>query len=230
MMKNIRNILFDLDGTLIESSEGIINSILYSLDKMRVTEERPGELKDFIGPPLIQSYIHRYQLDHDTANLAVSYYREYFSAKGIYENNLYPGIRELLNLLVGNRFNLFVATSKPTVYADIIIKHHKLDHLFQGVVGSNLDHTRLEKTEIIGFLLEEFNLAGSFSGETNLRGPQAIMIGDRIHDIIGAKNNNLKSVFVTYGHGSKDKLVNVKPDWIVDSTEGLKRLLTDSLF
>lgn len=206
-MNNIRNILFDLDGTLIESSEGIINSVLYALDKMGIKEEQPEELESFIGPPLIESFAQRYNLPHEEANNAVQFYREYFAEKGILENRVYDGIPELLASLNEMEFQLWVATSKPTIYSEIILRHHHLDHHFQSITGSELDHSRVGKTDIIRYILDMYKLDAG----------ESIMIGDRKFDIEGAKDNGLQSVFVTYGHGDFDELGDMKPDYVVRS-------------
>ncbi len=214
-MRSIKNILFDLDGTIIEPEEGIINSVLYALNKLGIEEKSTAELKGFIGPPLIDSFTDRYSLTKTEANKAVNHYREFFSEKGIYQNTLYNGITDLLQELSDKGFRLFLATSKPTVFAKRIIAHFQLDHFFEDIVGSNLDNTRKDKTEIIEYLI---NLH-------DLRRSETIMIGDRKFDIIGAKNNSILSIGVTYGHGSNKELQDSNADLIVSSCLELQRLI-----
>ena len=166
-MNKIRNILFDLDGTIIEPEEGIINSILYALDKLKIEESDKDDLKSFIGPPLIDSFTNRYRLNNTEATEAVRFYREYFSKKGIYQNTLYENIIHLLIELNNDGFRLFLATSKPTIYAEKILTNFKIRSYFKGVVGSNLDNTRRDKTEIIKFVLTEFDLITQVSHYLN---------------------------------------------------------------
>lgn len=211
MLNKIENILFDLDGTLTNPKEGIINSILYALNKLGIKENRINELDSFIGPPLIESFAKRYNLADKDASDAVKFYREYFSVKGLYENELYPGIEKLLDFLMDKQYKLFVATSKPTIYTIRIIEHFKLDKYFTGIVGSNIDNTLTDKTEIISYVIDKYRIAPSSS----------VMIGDRSFDIIGAKNNLMHSIGVTYGYGSLDELESQSPDYIVRSISEL---------
>lgn len=205
MFEKIEYILFDLDGTLTNSKEGIVNSILYALRKLRIQEDHINKLDSFIGPPLRDSFAKRYNLNDAMADKAMHYYREYYSATGIFENILYPGIIEMLESLKSNKYKLFVATSKPTVYAIEVLKHFNLDTYFNAITGCHLDNTRTDKTEIISHIISSFGLLAD----------RSIMIGDRKHDIIGAKNNSMKTIGVTYGFGSLDELILHKPDFIV---------------
>jgi phosphoglycolate phosphatase len=182
MNDRIINVLFDLDGTLTDPKEGIINSILFSLKKLGIKESSVSELDAFIGPPLRNSYSARYNLSDKLADQAVSFYREYFSVKGIFENKIYPGVTDLLASLFSHNLKLFVATSKPTIYAEKILEHFKIDRYFRDVIGSNLDNTRTYKSEIIA-------CAVSVNG---LQSGNSVMVGDRKHDITGARNNSMK--------------------------------------
>ncbi len=215
MNNYINNVLFDLDGTLTDPKEGIINSILYALEKLNIKEDCINELDTFIGPPLRDSFVTRYNFSDELADKAVNFYREYFSTKGLFENKLYPGIPELLESLITSKIQLFVATSKPTHYSTKIIKHFNIDKYFVGVIGSNLDNTRTDKTEIISHIV-------SLHG---LKTENSIMIGDRKYDIIGAKNNSMKSIGVTYGYGSLEELSMHDPDFIVNNISELKSVL-----
>jgi len=211
----IDNILFDLDGTLTDPKEGIVNSILYALDKLEIQEKHIKELDSFIGPPLRDSFQKRYNLSEDLAEKAMTFYREYFSEKGLYENEVYTGIDELLEFLYSHNYKMFVATSKPTLFADRILRHFNLDKYFIEIIGSNLDNTRTDKTEIISHVVSVHRL------QTN----NSVMIGDRKHDIIGAKNNSMKSIAVTYGYGSLEEISLHKPDFIVNNCNELKSIL-----
>ena len=216
MISNVDNILFDLDGTLTDPKEGIVNSILYALEKLGIQESSISELDTFIGPPLQESFAKRYNLAVEHADMAVRFYREYYSEKGIYENKVYSGINELLESLSHMNYQLFVATSKPTVYASRILQHFKLNFYFNSIVGSHLDNTRTDKTEIISHIISNFSLKAS----------NTAMIGDRKHDIIGARNNAVKAIAVTYGYGSLEELTTHQPDYIVNNCHELGSLFS----
>lgn len=213
------NILFDLDGTLTDPKIGITKSVRYALNKMNIEVETLDELEIFIGPPLAVSFQDFYGFDETKTLAAIEYYREYFKVTGLYENEVYKGIRELLGELKKNEgVRLFVATSKPQVFAQQIIDHFELDSYFEYICGSELDGTRSAKAEVIGYLLENFNL----------KPEDTVMIGDRKHDIIGAHHHGIDSIAVGYGFGSKEELVNIKPTYLVHSIQELGQLLTVS--
>lgn len=216
MPPKFENILFDLDGTLTDPKEGIVNSILYALKKLDITENFVNELVTFIGPPLRDSFAKRYDLSITHAEKAVSIYREYFSTKGLFENELYPGVTELLETLSAQKCRLFVVTSKPTVYAERILMHFSLDKYFIKIIGSNLDNTLTDKTELIAHVVSTLGLdAGS-----------SVMVGDRKFDMIGARNNSMKAIGVTYGYGSLQELLFEKPYLIVNNCRELERALS----
>jgi len=216
MTNKTDTILFDLDGTLTDPKEGIINSILYALDKLGIRENFVEELDSFIGPPLRESFAARYNLSTELANRAVNIYREYFSTKGLFENKLYPGVDDLLKDLSSQNYKLFVATSKPTAYSKQILKHFNLNKYFVDIIGSNLDNSRTDKTEIISYVITLHSLHTS----------QCIMVGDRKHDIIGAKNNLMKTIGVTYGYGSFQELSDCKPDFIANDCAEIKSVIS----
>jgi phosphoglycolate phosphatase len=208
-MDNIKNILFDLDGTIINPKEGILNSIKYSLNHLKLSIPSDKELEKFIGPPLIDSYSKNFNLSPEQATKAVNLYRDFYADKGVHQSVLYNNIEEILNYLSNKNYRLFVATSKPTVFAKVIITHYNLSSLFTDIVGANLDNTRKDKSEIINFTIQS----------NNLNANESVMIGDTIYDIIGAKNNNLISIGVTYGFGSKLELE--KANYIINDIQEL---------
>jgi phosphoglycolate phosphatase len=213
MMDKIDNILFDLDGTLTDPKEGIVNSIVFALNKLGIHEKDIAELDTFIGPPLRESFLKRYNLTNELADKAMFYYREYFSVKGIYENKIYPGVKEMLESS-DQHYKLFVATSKPAVFAVEVLRYFKIDSYFDEIVGSNLDNSLTDKTEIISYLVST----------NGLQVNDSVMIGDRKHDIIGAKNNSMKSIAVTYGYGSTEELLLHQPDLIVNNCKEIEAL------
>lgn len=209
-------LLFDLDGTLTDPKVGITKSIQYALTQFGINETDLATLTSFIGPPLTESFHKHYGLDAAQAVQAVLFYREYFTNGGMYENAVYPGIVNLLTALAAQGKRLLVATSKPTVFAEQILAHFRLDTYFEQIIGSNLDGTRTTKTEIIAYALAEM--------PTDIR-HTAIMIGDRKHDICGARDNGLPSIAVGYGYGTLDELVAATPMYLVHTVEQLAKLL-----
>jgi phosphoglycolate phosphatase len=190
-------IFFDLDGTLTDPKPGITRSIQYALGKLdHPAIPTEDELTWCIGPPLRASFATLLGAE-TSADLALSYYRERFSDVGLYENGVYAGIRDLLTALGQSGRRMFVATSKPHVFADRIIDHFELRPHFERVFGSELDGTRVHKSDLLAYALRE----------TSVDPARAVMIGDRSHDIVGAKNNGIKGIGVLYGYGSKDELI-----------------------
>ncbi|MDM5427574.1 MULTISPECIES: HAD family hydrolase [Bacillus] len=205
--------LFDLDGTLTDPKEGIINAVLYVLEKMGIEEVNISELDSFIGPPIQQSFADRYNMNEIEVERAVFYFREYLKQSGLLENKVYDGITALLQELkdAGNR--LFVATSKPTVFAKQVIEHFQLTSFFEEIVGSNLDGTRIKKEEIIAHILQT---------NEELKKEEMVMIGDRKHDVIGANSNGIASIGVLYGYGSEIELSDAGAIHIVKDVEELQ--------
>ena len=215
-MRNYKIILFDLDGTLSDPKVGITKSVQYALQKMNIVESNLNKLESFIGPPLQESFAYFYALDEKSTKKAVDYYRERFVENGMFENELYLHIPRLLERLKQQQKILVVATSKPTVFAEQILKYFKIDQYFKLVVGSNLNGTRTSKTEIIQYILERYK---------DYREEDFIMIGDRKHDLIGANNTGIDSIGVTYGYGSFEELNQENPTHIANTVEELENLL-----
>lgn len=188
--------LFDLDGTLTDPGLGITNSVMYALRKFGVDVPERSQLYPFIGPPLKDSFRSCYGFSDEQCELAVTYYREYFKKKGMFENEVYDGIHDLLTRLKASGRSLIVATSKPEVFAVDILRHFDLYKYFDFVAGATLNDVRNKKADIIRYALESCGIAKS----------SAVMIGDRKHDMIGAKENGLDSIGVLYGYGTYDEL------------------------
>ncbi|AKG37769.1 hypothetical protein VK70_14230 [Paenibacillus durus ATCC 35681] len=208
---NFSHILFDLDGTLTDPKIGITKSVQYALAKFGIIEDNLDRLEPFIGPPLAYSFQEFYDFSEEDAWHAVQYYREYFADKGIFENELYAGIPELLSMLTQRQAVLIVATSKPLVFAERILKHFKLEHFFHAVVGSNLDGTLSDKSEIIRHIIEK----------ENLNTASTVMIGDRKHDIIGAHTNGISSIGILYGYGSEAEMEAIGPTYCIRTVQEL---------
>ncbi|MFD4708024.1 HAD family hydrolase [Gottfriedia sp. NPDC058432] len=213
-------ILFDLDGTLTDPKVGILNSVKYALQKMNKAIPFESELLKFIGPPIQQSFSEVCQFNEKEVLNAVRFYREYFSQNGMIENNVYDGIRELLSDLQKENKRLYVATSKPTVFATKILSHFQLDEFFIQIVGSELDGTRIDKGEIIEYIFEKNN---------DLSKEDSVMVGDRLHDIKGAKIANIDAIGITYGYGSELELIDAGANAIINNVEQLKKMLLNEL-
>ncbi len=210
-----KTVLFDLDGTLTDPGIGITNSVMYALAKYGITVNDRSELYRFIGPPLIDSFTGFYGFDHEKGEEAVAYYREYFSVTGIFENELYSGIPELLGGLKEQGAKLILATSKPDVYAVRILEHFGLDKYFDHVAAATLDGHINHKDEVIRLALE---LAGEDTSDV-------IMVGDRKYDILGANVHGIDSVGVLFGYGSEEELRDAGATYIAKDVEALGKLL-----
>jgi len=196
-------ILFDLDGTLTDPRLGITRSIQHALARLGIDEPDLTRLEPFIGPPLLQAFMQFYGFDEAKAWDAVNHYRERFRVTGLYENQVFEGIPALLSTLAEQGRTLYIATSKPWEFAREIARHFAFDRHFKMIYGSELDSTRTDKVELIRHLLDEERLDPA----------QTLMIGDRKHDLIGARSNGLQSVAVGYGFGSRDELLAESPDF-----------------
>ncbi len=213
---NFDTILFDLDGTLTDPAEGITNSVIYALKKMGIAPPERKELLKFIGPPLAQSFEKYFNLSYEQSLKAVDIYREYFAPKGLFENTLFDGVPEMLKSLKKDGKKIVLATSKPTVFANKILKHFNLYDFFDLTVGSNLDGSLTNKAEVITVALERLG---------NIKKDRAVMVGDRSHDIVGGIKNGLFTVGVTFGYGSEEELKAAGASHIVNSIKELTEFL-----
>ena len=209
-------ILFDLDGTVTDPMIGITKSVRYALNKFGIEVEDLNTLCKFIGPPLKDSFMNFYNFTEEDALKAIAYYREYFSTNGLYENTVYENFEDMLIALKNDGKSLIIATSKPTVFAEKILEHFNLKKYFDFISGSNLDNTRTKKADVISYALEQ-QMINNIS--------EIIMIGDREHDIIGAKALNIESIGVLHGYGSYEELSSSGADYIVKDVSELKSLL-----
>lgn len=197
----MKNILFDLDGTLTDPSEGILNCIEYALDKFSAEKPPRESMKKYIGPSLWDSFKELLNTDdHELATKAVLTYRERFSTVGKLENKPYEGIYETLESLKSKNYDLYICTSKPGVFARQIAEHFEFSKYFNNIYGSNLDGTLIDKTELINHILTSEQISPK----------SASMIGDRKYDITGAKNNSVTPFAVSYGFGTPDEHTDAK--------------------
>ena len=208
-------LLFDLDGTLTDPMVGITSSVQYALEKFGIHVRYLKELIPFIGPPLAESFRKFYGFSKEDAERAIQYYREYYAPKGIFENEVYEGIPEMLAHLTEAGFTLLVATSKPTVFARKVLKYFGMEDYFSFVGGSELDGSRTKKAEVISYILKTCGIEAK----------EAIMIGDRRHDIEGGKACGLESVGVLYGYGTEQELTEAGADHIIRTVAELEDYL-----
>ncbi len=212
--------LFDLDGTLTDPSLGITNSIMHALAKMGREIPSRESLYRFIGPPLVPAFREFIGMTAEEAEQAVVFYREYFSVTGLFENTPYDGIADLLAKLKERGVILAVATSKPEQFAVRILEHFGLADYFTLVCGASMDSSRSKKGDVIAYTLGELGL-------TDADKPSVLMIGDRHHDIEGAKENGLASAGVLWGFGDEDELKNAGADAIAHDMDELITIITE---
>lgn len=209
-------IFFDLDGTLTDPGIGITNSVAYALEKWNIKVSDRSELYKFIGPPLIDSFGKYYGFSEEECRQGVKYYREYFSTKGLYENEVYEDVVQLLTRLKEAGKKLVVATSKPDKFAVTILKHFDLYKYFDFVAGASMDEIRTKKDEVIAYALETLGINDV---------SDVVMVGDREHDVLGAKVFSMDSIGVLYGYGDREELEKAGATYIVGSVEEIFRLV-----
>lgn len=204
----IKNILIDLDGTLTDPKVGITTSARYGLEKIGHPISDEINIDWIIGPPLKASLakILNVEADHVLAEQALMGYRERFAVKGLYENHVFEGVAETLAELKRRGYRLFVATAKPTVYAKQILEHFDLAQYFTDIYGSELNGERTNKAELIQYILEQ----------QKLQADQCLMVGDREHDIFGARQNGIDTIAVNYGYGSQEELALAQPKYKIE--------------
>lgn len=208
--------LFDLDGTLTDPALGITNSVMYALSNFGISADDRRELYKFIGPPLLYSFETFFGFSREESQKALSYYREYFSEKGIFENEKYEGIDALLSSLKAQGTKIVLATSKPDVYAEKILEHFDIAEYFYFISGNTLSESRPEKTDVIEYAIKNCGIKDT---------SHAIMTGDRKYDISGAKAFGLVSVGVSYGYGSEEELKDAGADFIAATVAELSGIL-----
>lgn len=209
-------ILFDLDGTLTDPMIGITRSVQHALRAYGIEEPDLKALCPFIGPPLKDSFMKYYDFPEDQAQEAISRYREYFAVRGIFENKVYDGIPEMLGQLKEKGRVLLVATSKPEEFAVRILEHFGLARYFDYVCGASMDEKRVKKGEVIAYTLETAGIKDV---------SEAVMAGDREHDVLGARENGMDSVGVLFGYGSRQELEEAGATCIAETVDELRDIL-----
>jgi len=212
--------LFDLDGTLTDPKEGITKSVRHALNHYGIQVDDLDNLTPFIGPPLTDSYKKYYGFSDEQAWEGVLVYREYFSERGWHENKEYPGIKEMLDALKAAGKVLLVATSKPEEFAGKILEYFGMAGYFDFIGGADMGETRVRKADVIRYVLEQYGLDAS--PETLAR---CVMVGDREHDVLGARECGMDCVGVLYGYGDRQEMDGCRPAWTADTVDELKDLL-----
>jgi len=215
-MKKYDYVLFDLDGTLTDPCAGITKSVQYSLEKFGIHAELE-ELKKFIGPPLVDSFMKYFGFDEPTANEAVVKYREYYSVHGIFDNKIYEGIAGMLAKLEASGSEIILATSKPLVFAEKILEHFSIKQHFTCCFGADLPGLRVKKCDIIEDALKAHPIDVT----------KAVMVGDRDLDIIGGHTFGMKAIGVLFGYGSREELEGCGADYLAATVAELEALLLD---
>ncbi len=205
-------LLFDLDETLTDPALGITNSVIHALKAFQIEVKERKDLFVFIGPPLFDSFVQYYHMSEKQADKAVELYREYFSVKGLFENSVYEGMATTLETLKKQGYHLAVATSKPEPYAIQILEHFKLDYYFDVICGSDLYGRKEDKADVIQKVINYFQ---------DSKMSNYLMIGDRLHDALGAKKHHMDCLGVTYGYGSKEELDDAGCIATVDSNQAI---------
>lgn len=208
-------ILFDLDGTITDPKIGITKSFQYALQHFGIQVDNLDALEPVIGPPLKKSFSEFYHLSEEQIECAIEKYRERFSTVGLYENEIYDGMENLLKELSEAGYTLEIASSKPTVFVEKICEHFKIKQYFTHIVGSFLDGRRGEKEEVVE---EAIRLSKATPDHI-------IMVGDRIYDVIGAHKKGIAVIGVSYGYGGRQELEEAGADVIVDTVAQLREEL-----
>ena len=217
-MNKYKYVFWDLDGTISDSAPGIVNSVSYALEQMGTELPSRETLRKFIGPPLAESFAEYIGYSPEQIEVAVKHFRGFYAKKGIDENEMYPGIEEFIIKLRDAGFISVLATSKPEPFARIILQRYGIDKYFFYIAGSTIDETRTKKDEVIAYALESCQITDK---------SQVVMVGDRMHDVIGAKKNGLDCIGVLYGYGDKQELVEAGVIAVAANLEELADILID---
>ena len=215
-MSQFTHIIFDLDGTLADPREGIRNSIKYALGKMKNGEFSEDLLERFIGPSLQWGFSNIFGMNEKDTDLAVKYFREYFGEKGLYENEPYPGIYDLIESLQTAGKNMYIASSKLEKYVHRILEHFEFEKYITMVKGADYSGLNASKKELIYDLMAVRQIDHS---------KEIVMVGDTVYDINGGKHNRISTIAVGYGFGIIEELLAAEPDYYVESVEELSRVL-----
>ena len=206
--ERFQTIIFDLDGTIIDSSQGILNSAMYALHKMGIEDVERDSLYSFIGPPLRDSFRTFFKMNDEDSKKAVDYYREYYREKGVLEVSIYDGIAEVLKTLKQQGKQVMMGTSKPEIFARRIAEHLDIAQDFDVIAGGDLEGKRDDKVSVLNYGLEQLGNPGS---------EEILMVGDRKFDVLGAAKLGIDTLGVLYGFGEQEELEQAGAKWIVEN-------------
>lgn len=215
-MKDKKYVFFDLDGTITDSGLGITKSVQYALRAFGIEETNLKKLEPFIGPPLKDSFMEFYHMDEEQANKAVKAYREYYEVTGLFENEVYDGIPNVLKQLKEAGKEMVLATSKPEVFAKKILEHFQLDSYFSIIAGADLEGNRVEKLDVMKYAI---GLANSEDYT------QIVMIGDRKYDIEASNQLGIETIGVLFGFGSREELERAGATYLVETPAEIQKIL-----
>ena len=212
--KDYQTILFDLDGTLIDSMDGIVRSVNHALTAFGMGVKDLSSLKKFVGPPIKHFFKNHCGFDDEKTEEIIKIYRKYYIEKGMYEHTAYPGIPELIKSLKSKGKTLAVATSKATVLAKEILEYLHLADYFTVIAGSNMDGSSASKDKVVLNCLDELNIS-QYEG--------VVLVGDTIFDVVGARKVGIDCIAVLYGYGPVEVLQRENPTYLVETVEDLGR-------
>ena len=209
-------IFFDLDGTMIDSGDGITLSVQYALKKMGIIESELSALKVFVGPPLKDSFMYYYGFSEEEAEKAISYYRVYYESRGILRCWPYKRVDKLLSFIENSGRKAVVATSKPELFARRIVQHLHMSQMFEYIAGASMDEKIVKKSDVIAYAMKEIGVDDP---------SRILMVGDRRFDVIGARANGIKTAGVLYGYGSYPELLDAGADYIAKNVSELAEVV-----
>lgn len=212
----MKNILFDLDGTISNSKEGITKCVQYALQSFDIYEENLSKLESFIGPPLVDSFMKYYNFSETKAKEATKKYRQRYSEIGVHEAEIYPNVEECLIELKNRNFFIGLASSKPEDFCKTVLEDFNIIQYFDDIVGATLDGKISSKKDV----LEEV-----FSRNNNLKKEDSLLIGDTVYDILGAKYIGIPCIGVSYGFGKVEEMKKAGATTIIDDIPELVDLL-----
>ena len=213
-------VLLDLDGTLTDAGPGILNCIRYALDDMGIEHPDDAEMRTFLGPPLADTFGRHFGMSSEQIDHAIAKYRERYHEVGLFENSVYDGIPELLQSLDDAGIVLAISTSKPTYSATRILEHFELDQHLAFIGGADLAGTRHDKAAVIAHTLEELHVLGRLDADARM-----VMVGDREHDVHGARAHGIDTIGVLWGYGSQEELLGAGAAHLVENPQKLGSLL-----
>ena len=215
-----RYVIFDFDGTVVDTGEGIIKSLQYSFEQMGREIPDMSDLRKFIGPPIHYSYTHYYGVSEDEVGEYIRKYRERYTVRGIYECELYEGLTQLIDRLKKKGIRVGIASSKPLRLIYNVADYLGITDKFDAVIGVRIDDSN--HSTKTGLILEAMEIMGAADKS------EVLMVGDRLYDIEGARGAGVKSCGVLWGYGSREEFIDYKADYIVSKAEEIEKLVFES--